>query len=616
LHLPLTGLRHLAAVRQRTRSVLAKPDLTLTRTDWLWLGVIWCLAVATLLWRSLVANTGAPLFLDTDDAMRMVVVRDFLAGQGWYDLVQHRLNTPFGAEVHWSRFIDLPLAGLLLVTGLFADPRVAVSLTGTLWPLLLLGLLLWLSARITMELVGRAGLLPALVLPILSPAVLAEFTPGRIDHHNVIILLTLACLLASLVALRRPGAAWLAGLLAATALAVALEAAPLVVAAVLAFGLGYVADPARSGNLRRFGLGLGGGLVLHLVLARPPSRWLEAACDMISPVYALAGIMVGLAYLAASLLPPPKQAWQRLLLLGLLGSAATAVVVLVYPQCLAGPYGALDPWLKENWIAAIIEAKPWHVSLFELPVYSIVVGLPVFLGLVAAVLAFRATPDRRLSWLTLIVFLICATLVMLAQVRGARLAILPTIPAAAWLIVAARQAYLQHKRLLPALGLIGAWLAFSGVILSVLVSATLMLLPDGRAQAVADVRASKLPCFLPESFIDLAGLPPERIMAPIDLGAHLLLETPHAVVAAPYHRNEEGVLDAFRFFNRSAEEARVIARERGLGLLVTCPAMPEMRGAGLNVPGTINNLLAADTPPDWLKDVSLGGPLKIYAVMP
>lgn len=593
-----------------------RPALSLTRTDWLWLVAIWCVAVGSILAKDFYANAARPLFLDTDDAMRMVVVRDFLGGQGWYDLVQHRLNTPFGAEVHWSRLIDLPLAAMLFTAGLFTDPQTALALTGTFWPLLLLALLLWLSARVTFELVGRAGLLPALVLPILSPAVMAEFNPGRVDHHNVIILLTMACLLASLVALRRPVAAWVAGLLAATALAVALEAAPLVVAAILAFGLGYVADPSRAANLRRFGLGLGGGLVLHLAIARPPSRWFEAACDMISPVFVLAGLMVGLAYLVVSLLPAPRRAWQRLLLLVPFGAVAAAVVVLAYPQCLAGPYGNLDPWLQANWIAAIIEAKPWHVSLVELPAYSVVVGLPVFLGLVAAALALRQGPGQRLGWLIQIVFLVCATLVMLAQVRGARLAIVPTIPAAAWLIVAAREAYLKHKRLLPALGLIGSWLAFSGVILSVLVSATLMLLPDGRAQAVAEVRASKLPCFLPESFIDLAGLPPERIMSPIDLGAHILLETPHAVVAAPYHRNEEGVLDAFRFFNRPAEEARAIAQRRGLGLLVTCPAMPEMRGAGLNVPGTLNNLLAAGTPPDWLKDVSLGGPLKIYAVMP
>jgi len=589
---------------------------SLTRQDWLWIVVIWCIAVGTLVWRAFFANPGGPFFLDTDDAMRMVVVRDLLHGQGWYDLVQHRLDTPYGAEIHWSRLVDLPLAAILFLASLFTDMPLAQIVTGTVWPLALLGLLLWLSAKVTLELVGRAGLLPALVLPILSPAVLSEFTPGRVDHHNVIILLTLGCLLASLVALRRPLAAWLAGLLAATALAVALEAAPLVIAAVLAFGLSYVADPARAGNLRRFGLGLGGGMVLHLMLARPPWRWQEAACDMISPVFVLAGLAVGLAYLAVSLLPAPRLAILRLAVLAVLGAVAAGTVVLIYPKCLAGPYGSLDPWLQANWIAAIVEAKPWHVSVVELPVYSIVVGAPVFLGLAAAALAFRRHPEKRLAWLTLIVFMGCATLVMLTQVRGARLAILPTIPAAAWLIVMAREGYLRHKSVMPALGLIGAWLVFSGVILSVVVSFTINLLPHGQAQVVAQARASKLPCLVSESFADLRGLPPERIMTPIDLGSHMLLETPHDVVAAPYHRNEDGVLDAFRFFNRSAEEAREIARVRGLGLVVTCPAMPEMRGPGLDVPGTVINLLAAGTPPDWLEDISIGGPLKVYAILP
>jgi hypothetical protein len=590
-------------------------DRSLHRRDFAWLLAIWILAVATLIGRQLHAGGDGPFFVDTDDAMRMVVARDFLGGQHWYDLVQHRLNTPFGAEIHWSRLIDLPLAGILFLAALFTDAHYAQIVTGTVWPLSLLGVLLWLSASVTVELVGRAGLLPALVLPILSPAVLAEFSPGRVDHHNVVILLTLACLLASLVSLRRPAGAWLAGLLAATALSIAIEAAPLVIAAILSFGLAYVADPARAANLRRFGLAFGLGLAANLALARPPSRLLEAACDMISPVFVLAGLAVGLAYLVVSLLPAPKRAALRLLLLGIFGLAATGLVALVYPQCLAGPYGSLDPWLQENWIAAIVEAKPWHVSLAELPVYSITVGAPVFLGLVAALLAFRLERDARLRWLTLIVFLACATLVMLAQVRGARLAILPTIPAAAWLIVMARTAYLARQRLLPALGLVGAWLVFSGVILSVIVSYAMTVLPSDRANVVAEVRASKLPCFVSESFADLRGLPPERIMAPIDLGSHLLLETPHAVVAAPYHRNEEGVLDAFRFFNRPVAEARAMAEDRGLGLLVTCPAMPEMRGPGLDEPGTVLSLLAAGTPPDWLQDVSLAGPLKVYAVV-
>ena len=33
---------------------------------------------------------------DPDSTMRLVQVRDLLAGQGWFDLVQHRLAPPDG----------------------------------------------------------------------------------------------------------------------------------------------------------------------------------------------------------------------------------------------------------------------------------------------------------------------------------------------------------------------------------------------------------------------------------------------------------------------------------------------------------------------------------------
>lgn len=588
----------------------------LDRRDWLLLLTIWAIAAAALLLRLVTNHGDAALFTDTDDAMRMVVVQDFMAGQGWYDLVQHRLNTPFGTEIHWSRLIDLPLAGLLALSRLVAGQGAALFITGVIWPLLLLALLLWLSARVTLELVGRDGLLAALILPILAPAILAEFMPGRVDHHNVIVALVMASLLAALLALHRPLWAWLAGLMAATAMAVAVEALPGAVATILAFGLAYILDARRAANLMRFGLGFAAGMLVHLALSRPPARWLEAACDMISPVYALAAIAVGAAYLLVFLLPAPGRIWQRFALLAGLGIAASALVGLAYPQCLAGPYGELDPWLRDNWIAAIVEAKPWHQSLAQLPAYGIGVAVPVLLGMVACLFALRLEPQKRLQWLILLVFIIATAAIMLAQVRGARLAVMPAIPAAAWLIALARRAYLADPRLRRVPALVGAWLASSGLMLMLGVGAMLALVPQAPVEAMAEIRTGRSACLAPGAYADLRALPPERIISPIDLGSHILLETPHAVVSAPYHRNESGVLDTFRFFNGPLEQARAIANARGLGLLVTCPAMPEMRGPGLGEPGTVLNGLANDSLPDWLVDVSVGGPLRVYAILP
>lgn len=587
-----------------------------TRLDLRLVALIFVVAAATLVVRVNFGRAGTPYFADTDDAMRMVMVRDFLAGQGWHDLVQHRLNTPWGAELHWSRLIDVPIAALVLALTPFVGPSAAAIGAGYAWPLLLLFVLLWLSARLALRLVGPEGVLPALVLPVLSPAITAEFTPGRVDHHNVVVLLILAMTLTAIEAIRRPRAALLCGLLAATALAIATESLPGIVAAVFVMGMIWVVDPARGTTTRGFGLAFAVGAMVHLALARPPSRWLEIACDMISPVYVGGALVVGAIFGQVTLLPAPRTVWARFGLLGALGLSGGGTIAAAYPECLGGPYGQLDPWLLQHWIGAIVEAKPWAASLFDIPAYAIAVGIPVLLAILVVLWRLWRVPEGRAEWAMLLVFLLATGLVMLVQLRGARLAVMPAIPAAAWLILAMRQRYLARPRVLPALGLASAWLAFSGLVLAIAVTMLVNLSP-GRAQQVAAARAGKEPCLVPAAFADLRAMPPERIMSPIDLGAHLLLETPHSVVAAPYHRNEAGVLDAFHFLNEPIGTARTVLDKRGIGLVVTCPAMAEMQGMGETADDSFVRLSEAGNLPHWLADVSLpGSPLKVYAVLP
>jgi len=572
-------------------------------------------AITILVMRTLVGRSGQPFFADTDDAMRMVMVRDFIAGQSWYDLTAHRLNTPFGAEIHWSRLVDLPLALLVMAFTPLLGADTAMVAAGYVWPMFLLAVLLWLSARLAQRLVGPEGVLPALVLPILSPAVTAEFTPGRVDHHNLVILLTLATAWAGVEAVRRPRFAILGGFFAATALAIATESLPSIAAAILVSGLLWVFDASKAATMRIFGVSFAVATAAHLAIYRPPSRWLEAACDVLSPVYVAVALAVAAAFTIASLVPTPRAAWQRLALLAVLGVAGMGAVILAYPQCLAGPYGALDPWLQANWIAGIIEAKPWTSSIFELPAYAVAVGAPALLGSLVVMYRLWSVNEGRAEWGALLVFLLLAAVIMLAQIRGARLAVMPAMPAAAWLIVAARKRYLANPRFVPILGLAGSWLAFSGLVLALVVAAFVAVVP-GRAQQVAEARAGKEPCLVPSAFADLAAMAPERLMAPIDLGAHLLLYTPHDVVAAPYHRNQGGVRDAFRFFNDSIDDAHGILVERGIGLVVICPDMAELRGIRGRADDSFVNLLAAGRLPAWLAAVPNSGPLQVFAVRP
>jgi hypothetical protein len=52
-------------------------------------------------------------FLDPDDAMRLAQVRDFMDGQGWFDMTAWRLDPPHGTFMHWTRGLDAPMAVLI-----------------------------------------------------------------------------------------------------------------------------------------------------------------------------------------------------------------------------------------------------------------------------------------------------------------------------------------------------------------------------------------------------------------------------------------------------------------------------------------------------------------------
>ena len=60
--------------------------------------------LAALLLLVAAPSIAAARYPDPDDVLRMVQVRDLLAGQGWFDLTQHRLDAPVGGvAMHWSR---------------------------------------------------------------------------------------------------------------------------------------------------------------------------------------------------------------------------------------------------------------------------------------------------------------------------------------------------------------------------------------------------------------------------------------------------------------------------------------------------------------------------------
>ena len=592
----------------------ALPD---RRIDWPIFAILFVLIAAAFVLRALLAANKTPLLADTDDAMRLVMVRDFLDGQNWYDLIQHRLDVPFGASIHWSRLVDLCIATLLVVFHPLAGPSTE-TIVAYIWPLLLLLGLLLLSARLSLRLGGREALLGALALPAFSPALVPEFSPGRLDHTSIEILLLLALVWCSVEAIKRPRFAIGAGLAAATALAIGIEGLPTVAMAIVVFGVLWAVKPQRVDAMLGFGFSFAAFMLVHQAIALPPERWFAPMCDAISIVYTAAAVGTGVVFAILALLPLGQSSpLSRLVVGAALGALLLAVLLVLFPDCLHGPYAVVSPWLTANWLNRITEARPLLESIGAIPAFSLAVAVPPILALIVTIIRVVRQPDDRGEWLIYGAFLLATVLVMLIEIRGSRLAAPLAIPAGAWLIAAARARYLGGAKPWGAAGMLASWISFAGLALFVIIGFVITPFQGRAVAAVGQAQADQAQCLMPKSFAALAAMPTQRIMAPIDLGSHILLNTPHSVVAAPYHRAQRGLLDAFHFFNQPIGEARDILRNRAITLVVICPAMPELGGLPDSAENSFVKLFAGNRLPDWLKDVSApGAALKIYAVQP
>ena len=126
-----------------------------------------------------------------DDKLRLVQVRDLLAGQSWFDVSQARIAPPDGGAMHWSRLVDVPLAGTILLAepalGRAGAERLAVVLVPLLTLLVVAGLTVATARRAAMpsgaKVAKLAGLAALVVFLTWIPAT-RQMVPLRIDHHG------------------------------------------------------------------------------------------------------------------------------------------------------------------------------------------------------------------------------------------------------------------------------------------------------------------------------------------------------------------------------------------------------------------------------------------------
>lgn len=293
---------------------------------------------------------------DTDDLLRALEIRRFLATGAWYDMSFPDVRMPDIYVTPWSRLVDLPYAAIAWVLTPLTGLERAAELSFLIWPpvmALLYGLLVVATLK---RLAPRATDLPLSILlavMLLSVYAIWEFSPGRIDHHNVQILLLL-CLAFGIARGDRPGA-FLAGIAVPASVSVGLETLPVIAAALVALVLAWALGWRGSRDmLRGAGIGTALGALFFAIVQIPPGQYLVGHNDAWSAPFVLTLVVFGgLAVIVPSVVRRETPGFIGLLAFGLPGLAGLGAIVWAYPGLLAGPMAMVGGLAKTYWFDRI-----------------------------------------------------------------------------------------------------------------------------------------------------------------------------------------------------------------------------------------------------------------------
>lgn len=538
-------------------------------TPRLWPAVLggWALVSCVLLLLAL-PEVAAWRFPDPDDAMRLLEVRDWLAGQSWWDVAQHRLNHG-DFPMHWSRLVDLPLAGAMIVLDPVFGAATGDRIAAVVVPIATLLAIMALAAAITRRAAGVEPARLAVLVVALSTPIVAQARPLRIDHHGWQVALALA---AVLVLLGRPSARRGAatGAILGTLLTVSLEGMPIAASVAGVAALYWAIDPRARGQLIALGWSLAGSALFLHIATRGPGAF-APACDAISPTW-LGALVVAATGVTFSTALSRFSLPVRLAALATTAVLAGMVLRIAAPVCLEGPFATLPPLVYRLWYLQVGEGRP----LWEQPASWawLTIGLPLA-GIAGSAHAARgATGEVRARWLMLLALQFAATGVAIMVNRAGATANAIAVPGASALLLA----LLTRARAVPATGrrvlaTLGALLLASPGQVGAMVFAAAQ-----HREAASDAAAAGAPprC---TSFADvaaLAALPPGLVFAPVDISPEILVTTSHRALAGGYHRGAHAIDAVMRAFLARPGQAMAAIRASGADYVALCPGVNEI----------------------------------------
>lgn len=551
---------------------------------------------------------------DTDDNLRLAEVKAWLGGQAWFDLRQHKLAPPAGLNIHWSRIVDLPIAGLILIFRPIFGEFTAIRIACAVAPMLALAPALWALILTVRRTVHPRAYPIAFAVLMCAQTTLFMWMPLRIDHHGW--QLAMLALVIAGIADRHPqrGGAT-AGLATAVSLGIGLELIPMMAVAGASIALRWSWDRDQATRLRAYAVALGGGCSLAFAgFASIDNR--QMVCDVLSPVYLSTLLLTSALMLVLSLLTV-RGRWRRLALLTAAAAAIGTFFALSFPQCLGRPE-AISPELEQLWFANIREVKPLYTKPWRDALQT--AWLPV-IGTIGAMIALwqgRRTPQAPV-WATIALLSLLATAGLAWQSRfGPQAQLMGVYGAAAlgWMLLP--RLLDSGSSLIRVGGTLLAFFALSGQIAQFVAMIPKPAKEVRKEKARAASGAQPRRCTTLPALAQLDRLPAATMLTFVDLGPRLITITRHSAVAGPYHRNGDAILDVQHSFRATSPEvAHEVMKRRGATMLLLCPGMAESTIYKARAPNGFYVQLMDGKIPGWLEPVGLpeNSPFRLWKVI-
>lgn len=560
-------------------------------------------------------------FRGPDSYMRVHRVLTCVGGVACEGGMLDRSNAPYGEALHWPWLWDWVILATSAPLQLFLDFRTAVLVAAYALPLLM-GVLAIVALTHAARRLGVGSGLPYVgLLLVTQPLLVFLFAYSRPDHHGLQAALFSTALFGALASLLDSRKLWpaLSGIAMGTAIWISTEGLITAVPLLAAVGLSWtmMGGPEKAAVNRRLALSAFATLLVGLAIDGPAAGRASVEFDRLSIVHMSLFALIGgfWALVGRWNFSRPLSATARAAVT-LAGAVVTfGAMSVAFPGFQRGPAAEIPEPLWTHWLNYTSEYVPIVQRLGGIDLLATMAPF-LFAFPVSLWAAAKGSRGQRYLWMSIAGALLWFQgLAVFQQVRWSTYTHLIAVLPVAWFLgrVLLTTEGVRHSLLRAGLRVsivcmvaLGPSIALGGM----------SLLRGRRSYDNAHG------CEAREVVSTVAGLRtpsggPATILAPIFWGPELLFRTGQSVVATPYHRNVDGIMDSYRVMSGDPEGARTLMASRGITHIVVCSQIAWIPYVELDAEGTFFGDLVGGVIPDWVLPVSTSedvGGIRIFEV--